>query len=142
METPPYYNYAPPPPQHHDSSRPTIGFPLGTALLLIVVFSLSGIFSCCYHWDKLRHLRGDFSDDDPDSSHHHDSSNSKPKLIYSEKKQEENGSMPVIMAGDQYARFIAMPCPCEPPRQENKITMTMQELQTPPKPPHIAISMC
>jgi hypothetical protein len=34
------------------SSRP----PLGTALLLLVIFSLSGMFSCCYHWDKLRSL--------------------------------------------------------------------------------------
>lgn len=74
-QSPPYYA----PPHHHDSSRPTIGFPLGTALLLIVVFSLSGIFSCCYHWDKLRHLRGDFSDADPDSDH----PDSKPKPIYS-----------------------------------------------------------
>uniref|UniRef100_A0ACD6AC46 Uncharacterized protein n=1 Tax=Avena sativa TaxID=4498 RepID=A0ACD6AC46_AVESA len=38
------------------SSRPTLGFPLGTALLLLVIFSLSGIFSCCYHWDRLRLL--------------------------------------------------------------------------------------
>ena len=38
------------------SSRPTLGFPLGTALLLLVIFSLSGMFSCCYHWDKLRSL--------------------------------------------------------------------------------------
>ena len=38
------------------SSRPTLGFPLGTALLLLVIFALSGMFSCCYHWDKLRSL--------------------------------------------------------------------------------------
>lgn len=68
METP---YYAPP---HHDPTRPSLGFPLGTALLLIIVFSLSGIFSCCYHWDKLRSLRRSFSgagaaaaDDDDDS---------------------------------------------------------------------------
>lgn len=83
METtttaPPYY--APPQQQHHGSSRPTIGFPLGTALLLIVVFSLSGIFSCCYHWDKLRHLRGEFSDDDNDPNSNQ--SPSKPKPVYS-----------------------------------------------------------
>lgn len=41
----------------HVSSRPTLGFPLGTALLLIIIFCLSGIFSFCYHWDKLRSLR-------------------------------------------------------------------------------------
>ena len=51
--------FTPPPsmviPMPH-SSRPTLGFPLGTALLLLVIFSLSGIFSCCYHWDRLRLL--------------------------------------------------------------------------------------
>ncbi|CAF2037471.1 unnamed protein product [Brassica napus] len=46
--------YSPP---HMDASRPSLGFPLGTALLLIIIFSLSGIFSCCYHWDKHRSLR-------------------------------------------------------------------------------------
>lgn len=42
---------------HHASTRPTLAFPLGTTLLLIVIFCLSGIFSCCYHWEKLRLLR-------------------------------------------------------------------------------------
>ncbi|KAK1410354.1 hypothetical protein QVD17_36890 [Tagetes erecta] len=124
----PYYA----PPQHHDSSRPIIGFPLGTALLLIVVFSISGIFSCCYHWDKLRHLRGDFADQD-----HHESP-SKPQPIYSDNKREEDQSLPVIMPGDQFARFIAMPCPCEPPRQGK---ITVEEIETPQKPSHIAITM-
>ncbi|XP_071735223.1 uncharacterized protein At5g65660-like [Rutidosis leptorrhynchoides] len=131
--SPPYY----PPPHHNSSSRPTIGFPLGTALLLIVVFCLSGIFSCCYHWDKLRHLRGEFSDDEIDPRSNQ--SPSKPKPVYSEKERDVDGSMPVIMAGDQFARFIAMPCPCEPPREGK---MTAEEIQTPPKPPHISISMC
>nr|XP_016507552.1 PREDICTED: uncharacterized protein At5g65660-like isoform X2 [Nicotiana tabacum] len=49
-------------PSHSDPSRPSLGFPLGTALLLLIIFSLSGIFSCCYHWDKLRSLRRSFSD--------------------------------------------------------------------------------
>lgn len=44
-------------PPRMDTSRPSLGFPLGTALLLIIIFSLSGIFSCCYHWDKLRSFR-------------------------------------------------------------------------------------
>lgn len=52
-------------PSHVDASRPSLGFPLGTALLLIIIFSLSGILSCCYHWDKLRSLRQSFSDSDP-----------------------------------------------------------------------------
>lgn len=59
-------------PSHSDASRPSLGFPLGTALLLIIIFSLSGIFSCCYHWDKLRSLRRSFSDDpDPDTHNSH-----------------------------------------------------------------------
>lgn len=45
-----------PSPSMEHSSRPTLGFPLGTALLLLVIFALSGMFSCCYHWDKLRAL--------------------------------------------------------------------------------------
>ncbi|KAM0012137.1 hypothetical protein Hdeb2414_s0056g00757801 [Helianthus debilis subsp. tardiflorus] len=122
MEAP----YHAPPEYHHDSSRPSIGFPLGTTLLLIVVFTLSGIFSCCYHWDKLRHLRGDFSDQDP---HHSGDPPMKPKLDCLEKKRDEDGSLPVIMAGDEFPRFIAMPCSCEPPVQERII------------PPHVAIPM-
>ncbi|KAD3067451.1 hypothetical protein R6Q59_008174 [Mikania micrantha] len=128
MDAAPYYA----PPQHHDSSRPIIGFPLGTALLLIVVFSISGIFSCCYHWDKLRHLRGDFSDHD---SHE---SPSKPQPVYSENNRYVDQSLPVIMPGDRFARFIAMPCPSEPPRQG---AITVPEIQTPAKPPHTTIAM-
>ncbi|XP_071707576.1 uncharacterized protein At5g65660-like [Rutidosis leptorrhynchoides] len=136
----PPYNSPPLQQQHHASSRPTIGFQLGTALLLIIVFSLSGIFSCCYHWDKLRHLRGDFSDQEHRPSPNQ--SPSKPKPIYSDKERDVDGSLPVIMAGDQFPRFIAMPCPCEPPR-EGKITVEEID-QTSLKPAHmaIAISMC
>nr|DAD40844.1 TPA_asm: hypothetical protein HUJ06_015167 [Nelumbo nucifera] len=55
-------------PSHHlDASRPSLGFPLGTALLLIVIFGLSGVFSCCYHWEKLRSLRRSFSQDTTDA---------------------------------------------------------------------------
>lgn len=51
-------------PAHHvDTSRPVIAFPLGMALLIVVVFGLSGIFSCCYHWDKIRSLSRHLSAD-------------------------------------------------------------------------------
>ncbi|KAD3640843.1 hypothetical protein E3N88_30066 [Mikania micrantha] len=125
VETPAYYE---PPPDHSDSSRPTLGFPLGTALLLIIIFSLSGFFSCCYHWDKLRHLRGA---SDPDSD---DSLN--PTFV--EKIKTENQSLPVIMPGDRIAKFIALPCPCEPPRRQK---ITVLEDQMPPKPPHVVVPM-
>lgn len=93
-------------------SRPSLGFPLGTALLLLVIFTLSGIFSCFYHWDKLRralslHL--------PDLEADGDLSPTKPKAPHDKLKQQGNQSMSVIMPGDNVPKFIAMPCPCEPP---------------------------
>lgn len=80
MESP---SYPPVVPHSDSSSRPTLGFPLGTALLLIVIFSLSGVFSCCYHWDKLRHLRGSFTDADGDGLDHDHHEPTKPKPTYS-----------------------------------------------------------
>lgn len=67
-------------PPHADASRPSLGFPLGTALLLIIIFSLSGIFSCCYHWDRFRSLRQSFAQD-PDHEADIEASPSKSKLI-------------------------------------------------------------
>ncbi|CAI9758445.1 unnamed protein product [Fraxinus pennsylvanica] len=115
------------PPGHSEGSRPSIGFPLGTALLLVVIFSLSGIISCIYHWDKLRSLR--LSDHDLEADG--DQEPSKPKVLLKNLKQEKNQSLPVIMAGDDVPKFIAMPCPREPPLRA-KITV---EVQKPPKPP-------
>ncbi|KAK3008609.1 hypothetical protein RJ639_014351 [Escallonia herrerae] len=128
MESP---YYAPP---HSDASRPSLGFPLGTALLLIIIFSLSGIFSCCYHWDKLRSLRRSFSDGlDPDADD--GQGPSKPIPTHMDLKQIQNQSLPVIMPGDRVPKFIALPCPCEPPRLESIVV----EVQKPPKPPQIAV---
>lgn len=57
-------------------SRPTLGFPLGTALLIFVIFSLSGIFSGCYHWEKIRAFRqqrrrGEQENQQDQTSDHH-----------------------------------------------------------------------
>ncbi|KAI3852847.1 hypothetical protein MKW92_049189 [Papaver armeniacum] len=128
--------------KHEDASRPSLGFPLGTALLLIIIFSLSGFFSCCYHWDKLRSLRRSFSqhpegeDADLEANNSNiQSPSSKPSQIYTNWKQSINESMPVIMPGDKVARFIALPCPCEPYRPD-KVVVEVQNLQqTPPPPP-------
>ncbi|KAK7309612.1 hypothetical protein RJT34_06482 [Clitoria ternatea] len=81
-----------------DTSRPSLGFPLGTALLIIIIFSLSGIFSCCYHWDKFRSLRQPLTaPDDPPPAH-------RSKLHSTELKGE---SLPVLMPGDQVPdRFL------------------------------------
>ena len=39
-----------------DSTRPLIGFPLGLALLLILLLCMSAFFYCCFQWEKLRSL--------------------------------------------------------------------------------------
>ncbi|KAK6923882.1 hypothetical protein RJ641_010082 [Dillenia turbinata] len=126
MESPDYS------PAHGDASRPALGFPLGTALLLIIIFSLSGIFSCCYHWDKLRSLRRSNSDDtDPDSND--PPVKAKPLNLNSE--QKETQSAPVLMPGDEIPKFIAVPCPTEPPILEKIVV----EIPKPPKPPRFPV---
>ncbi|KAI3872347.1 hypothetical protein MKX03_019614 [Papaver bracteatum] len=120
--------------QADGSSRPAFGFPIGTALLLIFIFSIGGFFSCCYHRSKLRSPRRSFShnynhheEEDTDleanGTNNHNpviqSPSSKPSQIYSHGNQNTNGSIPVIMPGDNIAKFIALPCPCKPFRPKN-----------------------
>ncbi|CAN0917622.1 Uncharacterized protein At5g65660 [Linum grandiflorum] len=125
------------PPQHVDASRPSLGFPLGTALLLIVIFSLSGIFSCCYHWDKLRSLRGRGPYSDDTQSQDIEAPPFKPKLPHLDVKQNQSESLTVVMPGDQIPKFIALPCPCEPARPETAAVKVVK----PPKPPRIAVPL-
>ncbi|CAI9110547.1 OLC1v1010596C1 [Oldenlandia corymbosa var. corymbosa] len=134
-------DFSPPPPQFHvdSSSRPSLGFPLGTALLLIIIFSLSGIFSCCYHWDKLRSFRRSFADADADE----DDDTTKAKLAHMDLKPTQSQSLPVLMPGDDVPKFIAMPCPCAPPKLEN-IVVEVPEKKPPaptPKPPTMAVPL-
>ncbi|KAK9670138.1 hypothetical protein RND81_13G180200 [Saponaria officinalis] len=120
---------------NNDASRPSLGFPLGTALLLIVIFSLSGIFSCCYHWDKFRALRQSYSDQlDLEAANP-----SKPNPILLKQNKEEMQSVPVIMPGDQIAKFIAMPCPCQPPHSELHVAVPI--VTKPPKPPRFPVPL-
>uniref|UniRef100_A0A7N0VFJ6 Hydroxyproline-rich glycoprotein family protein n=1 Tax=Kalanchoe fedtschenkoi TaxID=63787 RepID=A0A7N0VFJ6_KALFE len=132
MESPDY------PPPLVDVSRPSLGFPIGTALLLLVIFSLSGVFSCCYHWDKLRSIRhrlANYAHDDLESSKHSNNNN-----------KSSNGSiqsLPVLMPGDGVPRFIALPCPCQPLRlSDNELTVQVQKPPAiPPKSPRIAVPL-
>ncbi|XP_050377890.1 uncharacterized protein At5g65660 [Argentina anserina] len=126
-------------PPHVDASRPSLGFPLGTALLLIIIFSLSGVFSCCYHWDKLRSLRRSFSEDsNPEASDDIEGrSLSKSKPAHLDMKQNQKQSVPVIMPGDQIPKFMALPCPCEPPREEKIVV----KVQKPAKPPRFPVPL-
>nr|CAB3497441.1 unnamed protein product [Digitaria exilis] len=99
------------------SSRPTLGFPLGTALLLLVICSLSGLFSCCYHWDKLRSLlRSRNPAMFQEGEHTVISIGSSPSKEASDHKLEKVGKecgLPVIMPGDKVPKFFARPCPHE-----------------------------
>ncbi|KAK7252470.1 hypothetical protein RIF29_36427 [Crotalaria pallida] len=134
-----HQDLSPPISTNVDTSRPSLGFPLGTALLLIIIFSLSGIFSCCYHWDKFRSLQRSFTD--PNSTDNPPQSpSSKSKLNSSEWKQSKGESLPVLMPGDDVPKFIAMPCPCQPSRPEN-IIVTVEKPPAPPKPPRIAVPL-
>ncbi|KAJ4822736.1 hypothetical protein Tsubulata_006992 [Turnera subulata] len=133
MESP---DFSPP---HVDASRPSLGFPLGTALLLIIIFSLSGVFSCCYHWDKLRSLRQSFSDDPhPEDADDIEASPSKSNHTNMDFKKKQSQSLPVLMPGDHVPKFIALPCPCEPPRPE-KVVVKVQT--PPPKPPRLPVPL-
>ncbi|CAL0311829.1 unnamed protein product [Lupinus luteus] len=122
-----------PSPTNADASRPSIGFPLGTALLLIIIFTLSGVFSCCYHWDKFRSLQRTLSDPHIQT---HQSSSPNSKLNSTEWMQ----SMTVLMPGDEVPKFIAMPCPCQPSRQE-QIIVTVEKQTAPSKPPRMPVPL-
>ncbi|KAL2344449.1 hypothetical protein Fmac_005734 [Flemingia macrophylla] len=108
-------------PPHVDASRPSLGFPLGTALLLIIIFALSGILSCCYHWDRLRPFR---------------QMPSSPTKSNPSKDLRQN-SLPVLMPGDEVPKFIAMPCPCQPSRPDNVVVTAQSE--KPPPPPQLHV---
>ncbi|RWW11536.1 hypothetical protein GW17_00024849 [Ensete ventricosum] len=121
-----------PTPAINHPSRPTLGFPLGTALLLIVIFCLSGIFSCCYHWEKLRslrdRLRGRRHGNQPSLDAVEDaqlpqftlSSPASKLALQHQNKVERIASFPVIMPGDRMPKFMAWPCPCPPGHNNNE----------------------
>ncbi|KAF7809505.1 uncharacterized protein G2W53_036248 [Senna tora] len=78
-----------------EASGPSIGFPVGAALVLILIVILSGIISCCYHWHK--HKLTSFSHSPPSSTEH--------------LKRSGGQSLPVLMPGDEVPKFLAMPSP-------------------------------
>ncbi|GMY17483.1 hypothetical protein FCV25MIE_12722 [Fagus crenata] len=117
------------------STQPLIGFPLGLALLLILLFCMSAFFSCCFHWDKLRSLLissrnvniDDIESDIPESPR-------KPVIPpHKMSKISESQSLSVLMPGDQVPKFIAIACPCRPPLV-GKVTIEVQKPPTFPVP--------
>lgn len=119
-------------PPQIDTSRPSLGFPLGTALLLLIIFSLSGIFSCCYHWEKFRSLHQSLSHLEAAQAHTQ-SPPSKSKPHSTETEGEKKGqSLTVLMPGDEVPKFIAMPCPCQHSRLEEIIVNIEKPSSKPP----------
>ncbi|ERN11964.1 uncharacterized protein At5g65660 [Amborella trichopoda] len=108
-----------------DASRPTLGFPLGTALLLILIFSISAFFSCCYHWDKIRNLRRPSSASAPPSASLSPPLRSPPSPAKGS-KVNSSMSLPVLMPGDRIPKYIAWPCPCKCPAP-NTVAVHVQE---------------
>ncbi|XP_059287169.1 uncharacterized protein At5g65660-like isoform X1 [Lycium ferocissimum] len=94
------------------SSRPNLSFPLGLALLVLVLVCMIGIFSCCYHWDKLRSFLcySTSAHDDQSSS---DGSNVSASSKSIQGKEQKNGeSLTIIlMPGDDVPKFVALPTP-------------------------------
>ncbi|CAA2987363.1 Hydroxyproline-rich glyco family [Olea europaea subsp. europaea] len=113
-----------------DGSRLSLGFPLGTALLLLLIFILSGIFSCLCHWEKICSLRpaAAAAGMDLDGGNTLAPSTSKPTNM--------DQSLPVLMPGDHVPKFIALPCSCQPP-PPGRIFV---EVQKPPPSLGVAVS--
>ncbi|KAH9300829.1 hypothetical protein KI387_012412 [Taxus chinensis] len=100
-----------------DAMRPlNLGFPLGTVVLLFVVLGISALFSCCYHWEKIKflyssHTRSILADTSiqivrPNMC---DAEFSSPPTNLG--VEQEGGMLAVKMPGDQAPNFIAMPSP-------------------------------
>ncbi|KAF3447446.1 hypothetical protein FNV43_RR12632 [Rhamnella rubrinervis] len=102
------------------ATRPALAFPVGLALLVVVLFSMSAFFLCCLHWDKILSLLKLSAQNNTDF--HNDfahNSPQKPAPSAIMPKQNQRQSIPVVMPGDDMPKFIAMPCPCEPPLMES-----------------------
>ncbi|XP_019175162.1 PREDICTED: uncharacterized protein At5g65660-like [Ipomoea nil] len=95
------------------SSRPIIAFPLGLGLLGVVLICITGFFSCCYHWEKLRSLLGGSStvtDSQISTQSSVDVRNSPSKPIKMPEAKQDR-SMTILMPGDDVPKFLAMPTP-------------------------------
>ncbi|CAL5348943.1 unnamed protein product [Camellia sinensis] len=95
-------------------SRPSIGYPLGLALLMVMLLCMSGFFSCCYHWDKLRSLlllHSSTAENRTSQSQQLTPHSLLPKTTLKEEKNQSE-SLTVLMPGDKFPNFVALPSPC------------------------------
>ncbi|GLJ07459.1 hypothetical protein SUGI_0067550 [Cryptomeria japonica] len=110
------------------TGKPPMGFPFGTAVILFLVLGISALFSCCYHWEKIRnmhhrrHYRSGGGGDGGGNSSLRPTSRSSfmppataPPNWSSPSKNtqihQSRRSLPVMMPGDDVPKFLAMPSP-------------------------------
>lgn len=95
-----------------------LGFPLSSAFLLVLVFGVSAAVICCYYyWDKLSFLRRSPLPVPSDLADSPGVDFGRWELnVLPQEKQNLGQSLPVLMPGDEVPKFIALPCPCRPPR--------------------------
>ncbi|KAH9300831.1 hypothetical protein KI387_012414 [Taxus chinensis] len=98
--------------------KSSLGFPLGTALVILIVLGISALFSCCYHWERIRSFpsRTNSSSSFPEIPMQDNlqlqvdavspSSSKNPDI-----EQNQSRSLPVLMPGDEMPKFIAWPAP-------------------------------
>eukprot|EP00249_Psilotum_nudum_P030734 c43688_g1_i1 orf=405-851(-) len=94
--------------------RLALRFPVRPAgLVLITIFTLSVVFSCCYHWHKIwtgclsvARIRSLASFSTAEG--HLDLHTTKSHY------REEAPSLPVVMPGENVPKFLACPCPKAP----------------------------
>ncbi|MED6111820.1 hypothetical protein PIB30_055794 [Stylosanthes scabra] len=115
-------------------NRVSIGFPLGLGFLFACLIFVCGFFCCCLHWKKFQAMFLSSSSSAINSHHHAYTQQQADSTYYQYKlefpvpmvKQNYAESLPVLMPGDEIPKFIAMACPCQPPREE-KITIHVQK---------------
>ncbi|XP_031385865.1 uncharacterized protein At5g65660-like [Punica granatum] len=102
-----------PMPRNAGESRWSTGFILGIVSLLLFIIGLSTSINCCYFGKNLRLLCL--------SALNASELDLKPKATHEGSKFRHRESLPVLMPGDQVPKFVGLPCPSEPPREEKKI---------------------
>ncbi|KAI4337566.1 hypothetical protein L6164_015964 [Bauhinia variegata] len=109
------------------AGRISIGFPLGLALLFVLMLFMCAFFCCCLHWEKLQSfIRSSGSGNTHIQAVVAPPAPQKPLMPFVMMKQSQVESLPVLMPGDDMPKFIALACPCQPPKDET-ITIQVQK---------------
>ncbi|KAJ7296538.1 hypothetical protein O6H91_21G015800 [Diphasiastrum complanatum] len=113
-----------PPIAENPTTKPAVGFPLGTALVLVIVLGITTMLSCYYHWEKIRNrasrLTGNRSGTRPIVSLQEGLATRRqgplttPMPSKKARFSQEDLSLSVVMPGDNVPKYIAWPSPHDP----------------------------